>query len=87
MADERQFLLLKRKLQALNYSEPVDISSFHLVEHLVNDLVHTTESYRALRLQGKHEHDEADARNKASKMLKMSASVFNIVYEMRFFPL
>lgn len=65
MAD-RQFLLLKRKLQALNYNDEVDIKSAQLVENLVSDLMHTTESYRALKLQsGKQLQTAQDSSSKA----------------------
>lgn len=43
--------LLKRKLDGLNYAEPVDELSEPLVQRLVDDLVHTTESYRGLKHQ------------------------------------
>jgi len=43
--------LLKRKLDALNYVEPVDEFSEPLVQRLLDDLVHTTESYRGLKHQ------------------------------------
>lgn len=48
---ERDLALLRRKLQALNYSAPVDAQSADLVQCLINDLVHTTESYRGLKQQ------------------------------------
>lgn len=49
--DERGLVLLKRKLEALNYTEPLDAASASLVNHLVNDLVRTTDSYRSIKLQ------------------------------------
>ena len=55
---ERELVLLKRKLQALNYSNPVDAHSADLVQNLVNDLVHTTESYRGLKQQCDRQHTE-----------------------------
>ena len=42
---------LRKKLQALQYKEGLDDSSAPLVEKLVADLLHTTESYRDLKLQ------------------------------------
>ena len=49
---EQQALeLLKRKLDALSYTDPVDEESASLVQRLVDDLVHTTESYRGLKQQ------------------------------------
>ena len=56
--DDRRITLLKRKLQALNYTQPLDNSSAALVEALVDDLVHTTESYRALKLQASRQGQE-----------------------------
>ena len=50
--DERQQILLKRKLTALSYTDQLDAGSCDLVQNLVNDLIHTTESYRALKQQG-----------------------------------
>lgn len=44
-------MLLRRKLEALNYTEPVDAATAPLVSHLVNDLIRTTDSYRSIKLQ------------------------------------
>jgi uncharacterized protein with ATP-grasp and redox domains len=49
--DERGLVLLKRKLEALNYTEPLDAASASLVNHLVSDLIRTTDSYRSIKLQ------------------------------------
>jgi hypothetical protein len=49
--DERGLVLLRRKLEALNYTEPLDAASASLVNHLVNDLIRTTDSYRSIKLQ------------------------------------
>jgi hypothetical protein len=49
--DERGLVLLRRKLEALNYTEPLDAASASLVNHLVNDLILTTDSYRSIKLQ------------------------------------
>jgi hypothetical protein len=49
--DERQLSLLRRKLDALSYAEPLDPVSGPLVHKILDDLVHTTESYRTLKLQ------------------------------------
>lgn len=51
MIDERGLVLLRRKLEALNYTEPLDAASASLVNHLVNDLIRTTDSYRSIKLQ------------------------------------
>lgn len=50
MADHN-ITVLKRKLEALNYRDVFDQQSAPLVQKLVDDLVHTTESYRSLKLQ------------------------------------
>lgn len=59
--DERQQALLRRKLTALNYDgaalSPGGSASCDLVQRLVDDLVHTTESYRALK-QRADEHEQ-----------------------------
>ena len=44
-------MLLRRKLEALHYTEPLDAASASLVNHLVNDLIRTTDSYRSIKLQ------------------------------------
>ena len=46
-----RFTTVKRKLETMKYPEPLDKLSVPLAEHLVDDLVHTTESYRNLKLQ------------------------------------
>jgi hypothetical protein len=49
--DERGLVLLRRKLEALNYTEHLDAASAPLVGHLVADLIRTTDSYRSIKLQ------------------------------------
>ncbi|GIL57051.1 hypothetical protein Vafri_12185 [Volvox africanus] len=49
--DDRQLVVLRRKLDALSYSEPLDPSSAPLVQKLIEDLVHTTDSYRVTKQQ------------------------------------
>ncbi|EFJ50664.1 basal body protein [Volvox carteri f. nagariensis] len=49
--DDRQLAVLRRKLDALGYSELLDPSSAPLVQKLVEDLVHTTDSYRLIKQQ------------------------------------
>lgn len=41
---------LRRKLEALGYADALDEHSVPLVSKLVDDLVHTTESYRSLKI-------------------------------------
>ena len=43
--------LLRRKLSLLSYPEHLDDSSAPLVQRLVDDLIHTTESYSNLKTQ------------------------------------
>lgn len=49
--EQQELELLRRKLDALSYDHPVDDFSGPLVQKLVDDLVHTTESYRGLKQQ------------------------------------
>lgn len=49
--EQPELELLRRKLDALGYDHPVDEFSGPLVQKLVDDLVHTTESYRGLKQQ------------------------------------
>lgn len=53
-----KFHVVKRKLETMKYSEPLDKLSVPLAEHLVDDLVHTTKSYRNLKLQHNHAMQE-----------------------------
>ncbi len=56
---------LRTKLQALQYKEDLDDSSAPLVDKLVTDLLHTTDSYRDLKLQVATKAQELeDGRNK-----------------------
>ena len=56
---------LRKKLQALQYKEDLDDSSAPLVDKLVTDLLHTTDSYRDLKLQVATKVQELeDGRNK-----------------------
>lgn len=48
---EADLSLLRRKLELLGYSECFDATSADLVKRLVDDLIHTTDSYRGLNLQ------------------------------------
>eukprot|EP00878_Enallax_costatus_P036574 GHUV01041084.1.p1 GENE.GHUV01041084.1~~GHUV01041084.1.p1 ORF type:complete len:305 (+),score=105.84 GHUV01041084.1:203-1117(+) len=49
--DERSLVLLRRKLEALNYTEALDAASAPLVSHIVNDLIRTTDSYCSIKQQ------------------------------------
>lgn len=56
---------LRKKLHALQYKEGLDDSSAPLVDKLVTDLLHTTDSYRDLKLQVATKAQELeDGRNK-----------------------
>ena len=50
--------MLQRKLTALGYGESFDSSSAPLIQRLLDDMVHTTESYRDLRQQAGLRHRE-----------------------------
>lgn len=70
MLTEQQLLALRRKLEALGYTQPLDPVSGPLVQALVDDLVHTTESYRQLKLQCAKQAQELGAfESKASQTL------------------
>jgi hypothetical protein len=56
--DDRQLTLLRRKLEALNYTQPLHPASAPLVDSLVSDLVRTTDSYRQLKLQSAQQAQE-----------------------------
>jgi hypothetical protein len=63
MMDERSLVLLRRKLEALNYTERLDAASAPLVVKLVEDLVRTTDSYRSVKLQSAKYAQEISAFN------------------------
>ena len=48
---EKKFLLLKKRLDALHYCQPLSIDSAALVDRLLNDLIKTTEGYQNLKKQ------------------------------------
>uniref|UniRef100_H3DJV3 Centrosomal protein 135 n=1 Tax=Tetraodon nigroviridis TaxID=99883 RepID=H3DJV3_TETNG len=55
---ERRFINLRKRLDQLGYRQPLGIDSLPLVEKLFNDLVHTTESLRNVKLSaGKTEKE------------------------------
>lgn len=56
---------LRKKLEALNYKQPLETVSAPLVDKLVTDLLHTTDSYRDLKLQvAKKSQDIEDNQHK-----------------------
>ena len=56
---------LRKKLEALNYKQPLETVSAPLVDKLVTDLLHTTDSYRDLKLQvAKKSQDIEDSHHK-----------------------
>jgi hypothetical protein len=61
--DERALVLLRRKLEALNYHDALDASSAPLVARLVDDLVRTTDSYRSVKAQCARHAQEVAALN------------------------
>ena len=66
--DGHRLSQLKKTLQALNYKELLGDDSAPLVEKLVTDLLHTTDSYRDLKLQVASKSQELhDSHNKVSE--------------------
>lgn len=61
--EERAIVLLRRKLEALGYTDPLDIVSVPLVQKLVEDLVRTTDSCRSLKLQCAKQAEEVSTFN------------------------
>ena len=56
---------LRKKLEALNYKQPLETVSAPLIDTLVTDLLHTTDSYRDLKLQvAKKSQNIADSQHK-----------------------
>ena len=65
--ESHKLALLRKKLEALSYREPVEASSAALVDKIVADLLHTTDSYRDLKLQVAHKtQDLEDHRNQVA---------------------
>ncbi|KAK3289417.1 hypothetical protein CYMTET_3154 [Cymbomonas tetramitiformis] len=58
--DEARLAQLRRKLESLNYGDTFDLSSVPLIQKLLDDLVHTTESYRALKLRNSSSSHELE---------------------------
>ena len=48
---EKKFLLLKKRLDALHYCQPLTLDSAALVEKLLGDLIKTTEGFQNLKRQ------------------------------------
>ncbi|EIE18515.1 hypothetical protein COCSUDRAFT_49237 [Coccomyxa subellipsoidea C-169] len=72
--EQQALQLLKRKLDALSYMEPVDEHSAPLVQRLVDDLVHTTESYRGLKQQSLTHHHHISSLNDKVEVLQKDCS-------------
>lgn len=51
VTSDEQLLELRRKLEALGFDDPFDRSSAPLVRKLLDDLIHSTESLRALKVR------------------------------------
>ncbi|CAG9464624.1 unnamed protein product [Pedinophyceae sp. YPF-701] len=56
--DDKSLSLLRRKLKSLSYSDVFEETSAPLVGRLLEDLVHTTESYRSLKLRSAQQTQE-----------------------------
>ena len=58
--DSEELGLLRKKLFLLEYPGSFDADSAPLIERLVDDLIHTTESYRDLKAQSDHQQTKID---------------------------
>eukprot|EP00882_Tetradesmus_deserticola_P019774 GHRQ01021313.1.p2 GENE.GHRQ01021313.1~~GHRQ01021313.1.p2 ORF type:complete len:197 (+),score=49.36 GHRQ01021313.1:1535-2125(+) len=71
--DERASVLLRRKLEALNYTETLDSASAPLVSHIVNDLIRTTDSYRSVKQQANKYAQEIATFNTKLEVVRQDA--------------
>ena len=89
--DGHRLSQLRKKLQALNYKELLEDSSAPLVDKLVTDLLHTTDSYRDLKLQVANKSQEIeDGRHKVCSVqeplhyfpvtCRFSATITKVLY-------
>lgn len=72
--EQRHVDLLKRQLTVLNYQDSFDSSSYDLIQKLVTDLVHTTETYQSL----KHQSFEQQQEISSFRSKVMGACVYNM---------
>jgi centrosomal protein CEP135 len=69
--DERALVLLRRRLEALSYTEHLDAASAPLVARLVDDLIRTTDSYRSVKSQAsKYAQEVASFNTKVSTLTR-----------------
>ena len=71
--DQQAFQVLQCKLDALNYRESLEEASAPLVQRLVDDLIHTTESYHGLRKQATSFSQHVASLNDKARVLAKSA--------------
>jgi hypothetical protein len=65
--DERGLVVLKRKLEALGYTDRLDAATAPLVARILSDLTSSTDSYRSVKLQSsKYAQEIATFNTKAS---------------------
>lgn len=73
-------MLLRRKLEALNYTEHLDAASASLVSHVVNDLIRTTDSYRSIKQQAnKYAQEIATFNTKVSSSSSSSPASMRVL--------
>ncbi|KAK9866494.1 hypothetical protein WJX84_000488 [Apatococcus fuscideae] len=68
--DNSGLALLRRKLEALSYTEPFIPESAALTQHLVNDVIQVTESYRGLKIQSQRKAQENEDTQSKVEVLK-----------------
>ena len=49
MDSDKKYLTLKKKLDALHYTQPLGVESVNLVDRILNDLIRTTEGFQKLK--------------------------------------
>lgn len=49
MDSDKKYLALKKKLDALHYTQPLGVDSVTLVDRILNDLIRTTEGFQKLK--------------------------------------
>ena len=67
---EKQHSILKKKLESLNFSQPLGLDSIDLVEHLFNDLVKTSEAFQKIKKINETSKIDLDSEKQTSLPLR-----------------